>query len=121
MINIFDPDHHGDFFTVTYYLEARSTLAKAAWDIAIGQSVGNPDVRNGWETCQLLRDHCCFILHDQEPLKRTREGIVKIAFPVANINFAEDGISQLLCQVMGGQLDIDNIVKCHLEDIELPL
>ena len=40
-----------------------------------------------------------------------RKGEVKIAFPTVNLDFAQDGVSQLLCQIMGGQLDIGIIEK----------
>ena len=34
-----------------YYMRSRNAdLRKTAWDLAIGQSVGNPNVRNQWET-----------------------------------------------------------------------
>ena len=41
----------------TYYIEAYSdigTLRDAAWNLAIGQSVGNPKVRNRWESDELF-------------------------------------------------------------------
>ena len=30
----------------TYFLESKTNLEKASWELAIGQSVGNPNVRN---------------------------------------------------------------------------
>jgi ribulose-bisphosphate carboxylase large chain len=39
---------------------------------------------------------------------------------VANIDFASDGIAQLLCFLMGGQLDIDTIETCWLEKLVIP-
>ena len=103
----------------TYFLESKVNLEKAAWELAIGQSVGNPNVRNEWETDDLFIKYSCKILHTKEELKH-KSGIVKIAFPIINTNWEEDGISHLLCQLMGGQLDIDNIIKCHLLKIEFP-
>ena len=38
------------YFIVKYFLESKTTLEDAAWNLAIGQSVGNPKVRNNWET-----------------------------------------------------------------------
>ena len=32
---------------------------------------------------------------------QNKSGIVKIAFPIINTNWEEDGISHLLCQLMG--------------------
>lgn len=109
------------YFVATYYVGSTKDLARAAWDIAVGQSVGNPNVRSVWETDTLFENHSCKILHKEEYLKGRDIGIVKIAFPNANINWEEDGISQLLCHLMGGQMDIDHIVMCQLREIDLSL
>jgi ribulose-bisphosphate carboxylase large chain len=53
-------------------------------------------------------------------LESIKEGIVNVAFPLSNINLEEDGISQILCHIAGGQIDISEIQKCHVLDIELP-
>ncbi len=108
------------YIVATYYLESKTTLKDAAWELAIGQSVGNPKVRSKWETEEFFRNHSCLILHEAPELEIKTSGIVNIAFPIANINFHEDGVSQLLCHLMGGQMDIDNIVQCHLLDINFP-
>lgn len=109
-----------DYFVVKYYLESKTSLRDAAWNVAIGQSVGNPNVRNVWETDALFEKHSCKILANEEELNHLKSGHVSIAFPVCNIDIKEDGISQLLCQIMGGQLDIDNITKCIVEKIHFP-
>jgi len=108
-----------EYIIATYYIESATTLKDAAWNLAIGQSVGNPNIRNRWETDALFERHSCRILHAESELAGNK-GEVKIAFPVVNINVKEDGISQLLVQVMGGQLDIDIFTKCHLLHIEFP-
>lgn len=108
------------FFRVRYYLESTVSLFDAAENVAIGQSVGNPKVRNGWETPELWERAGCRIEGDTEAMKGVKSGEVTIAFPVANIDFATDGVTQLLCQIMGGQLDIDSIRACHVLDIEFP-
>jgi ribulose-bisphosphate carboxylase large chain len=59
-------------------------------------------------------------LGDEAHLQSKKEGIVEVAFPVANTDFKHDGISHLLCQIMGGQLDIDIITKCHVLDLKIP-
>lgn len=107
-------------FIVTYDLEGKESLRDAAWDLAIGQSVGNPNVRNKWETDELFETYSCKILSDENELKTKTRGIVRIAFPIINTNWKEDGITQLMVQVMGGQLDIDKITYCRLLDIEFP-
>ena len=107
----FDDVDKNEYFIATYYVETWKTLNDAAWAIAIGQSIGNPDVRNEWESTALVDSYCCKILHDEDFLKSRSEGIVKIAFPAININWKEDGIAHLLCNLMGGQMDIDIIKK----------
>jgi ribulose-bisphosphate carboxylase large chain len=108
-----------DNIVATYFLESKTTLEKASWELAIGQSVGNPNVRNEWETDDLFIKYSCKVMHDKSELQH-KSGIVKIAFPTINTNWEEDGISHLLCQLMGGQMDIDNIVKCHLLKLDFP-
>lgn len=111
------PDNH---FVVEYYLEAKTSLKDAAWNIAVGQSIGNPNNRSIWETEEMYENHICFILEDEDYLKSHKNGIVKISFPLSNINLEEDGISQILCHIAGGQVDILEIQKCHILNIELP-
>ena len=108
------------YFIVEYFLGSSKNLRDAAWQLAIGQSVGNPNVRNRWETDELFEDHSCIVLSTESTLKQKKEGKVKIAFPVINIDFATDGIAHLLVNIMGGQLDIESITKCHVLNIEFP-
>lgn len=108
------------YFVAEYYLEGKTDLRDAAWNLAIGQSVGNPKVRNKWETDELFENHSCMVVGNEEVLKTMNHGNVKIAFPVANIDIDTDGISQMFCQLMGGQMDIENIISCHLIDVEFP-
>ena len=121
MVNIFSKEIDSqDYIIAEYYLKSSRSLEDAALNLAIGQSFGNPSVRSKYETYDLIKNHSCLILEDQDVLKNKKEGKVKIAFPAININIKEDGISHLLCQLMGGQLDIDSILKCHLLSIEIP-
>jgi len=108
------------YIIVEYFIESRTSLKTAAWNLAIGQSVGNPNIRSEWETDELFEKHSCMILANENELENVKEGYVKIGFPLANINVKEDGVSQLLCQIMGGQLDIDDFEKCYVVDIEFP-
>ena len=108
------------YFIATYYLEAETDLRTAAWALAIGQSVGNPNVRNSWETDELFENHSCLIIEDEKELISRKKGKVKIAFPVINTDWKSDCISHLLCQVMGGQMDISEIKKCHLLNLTFP-
>lgn len=111
------PKNH---FVVEYYLEAKTSLMEASWNIAVGQSIGNPNNRSIWETEEMYQNHSCFILEDEDYLKSNKNGIVKISFPLSNINLEEDGVSQILCHIAGGQVDILEVQKCHILNIELP-
>ena len=43
------------YVVAKYYIECKKEdLSKAAWNLAIGQSVGNPNVRNKWETNEIF-------------------------------------------------------------------
>jgi ribulose-bisphosphate carboxylase large chain len=108
------------YFIVTYNLKSVTNLRDASWNLAIGQSVGNPNVRNQWESDELFENHSCLVLGNEEELKSKFEGVVDVAFPVVNIDFKTDGISHLLVNIMGGQMDIDNILKCQVLDIKFP-
>ena len=105
---------------VRYFLNSKTTLRDAAWGLAIGQSIGNPHVRNCWETDEMFEDHSCLILADEQELFQKQSGEVDIAFPLANIDLRTDGIAQLLCHVMGGQMDIDIVQACHTNSITFP-
>tara|TARA_B100000902_G_scaffold395647_1_gene454694 strand:+ start:339 stop:1598 length:1260 start_codon:yes stop_codon:yes gene_type:complete len=107
------------YFIAKYFLKSNDML-KAAKGIAIGQSIGNPNVRLEGETAELLENHLAIILDHPENLKNKKEAIVKIAYPVKNLNLEEDGVTQLTCIVMGGQMDIEEILSCRLMDLELP-
>jgi len=107
----------------TYYIESHhhiGDLKDAAWSLAIGQSVGNPKVRNRWENDDLFELASCVIYDIEENLTGVYQGTVKIGFPKSNTDWKGDGISHLLCQVMGGQLDIDIFKACRLKKIEFP-
>jgi len=108
------------YFIATYDMKSSTTLKDAAWNLAIGQSVGNPNVRNEWETDELFENHSCIILGDEAVMEKFVYGKVEIAFPIANTDWDTDGISHLLCQLMGGHVDIDIIKKCRLIKLELP-
>ena len=123
MISIFKNKKDLDlnkYFIVNYYLESKSSLKEAAWNLAIGQSVGNPNIRSYWETDDLFENHSCLILNNEQYLSSNSEGNVEIAFPIVNIDFKTDGISHLLVNIMGGQMDIEIIDKCHVLNIYFP-
>jgi len=115
-----DEINSNNYYIATYEMASSVNLREAAWNLAIGQSVGNPSVRNEWETDALFENHSCIILGDESNMKAHDVGIVEIAFPVVNTDWETDGISHLLCQLMGGHVDIDIITKCRLIKLELP-
>lgn len=108
------------YLIATYKMTSNTSLDDAAWNLAIGQSVGNPSVRNEWETDELFENHSCIILGDKADLKNRVWGNVEIAFPVANTDWESDGINHLICQLMGGHVDIDCVTSCRLIRLELP-
>jgi ribulose-bisphosphate carboxylase large chain len=110
----------GKYFCVTYQVSTNTSLDDVAWNIAIGQSVGNPSVRNEWETDELFENHSCVILGDKHDLQKRVSGEIEIAFPVANTDWNTDGINHLMCQIMGGHVDIDCVRSCRLTKLELP-
>ncbi len=107
------------YFIAKYSLKSNDML-KAASGIAIGQSIGNPTVRLDSETTELLENHLAIILDHPENLKNKKEAIVKIAYPIKNFDLEQDGVTQLICTVMGGQMDIEEILSCRLLDLEFP-
>ena len=108
------------YVIATYEVTSSSSLRDAAWNIAIGQSVGNPNVRNEWETEELFEKHSCIIIGDESELAGAKSGKVVIGFPTINTNWVSDGVSHLLCQLMGGHVDIDIIQRCRLVDLVIP-
>lgn len=107
-------------YFITKYLIKGNNMLKAAKGIAIGQSIGNPNVRLDNETAELLENHLAIILDHPDNLKNKKESVVKIAYPVKNFDLEQDGITQLICTLMGGQMDIEEISHCRLLDVELP-
>jgi ribulose 1,5-bisphosphate carboxylase large subunit-like protein len=128
------PEERERCVVATYYIETNSKfgdLRDAAWALAIGQSVGNPKVRSAWETDELFERSSCVIYHDEPTynaissnpkqfLEGRSSGTVRIGFPKINTDWEGDGISHLLCQVMGGQMDIDVFSVCRLLKLEFP-
>jgi ribulose-bisphosphate carboxylase large chain len=108
------------YYIATYKITTKTSLDDAAWNLAIGQSVGNPSVRNEWETDAMFENHSCIILGDKTDLENRVWGDVEIAFPVANTDWETDGMAHMLCQLMGGHVDIDCFNSCRLIKLELP-
>lgn len=107
----------GRYFYVTYEVESTKSVYDAGWNIAVGQSIGNPTKRSVWETDEMIEDYCAKIMRSKDFDKK--KGKVTIAYPNANIDWDADGIAHLLCMIQGGQVDIDTIKKCRVVDLEI--
>ena len=78
-------------YTVTYEVNGPD-IPKIAHEIAIGQSIGNPNIRSAIETAQNIKDYAANI-------ESIEGNIVKISF---NRNaFVWPNINQLMCIIMG--------------------
>lgn len=96
------------YYTVTYEVEGPD-IAAAAHNIAIGQSIGNPNIRSEIEMSANIKE--------MEALVDSIDGnIVKIKFPLKAWTWPN--ISQLLCTIQGGQSDISLVKRCRVIDIE---
>jgi ribulose-bisphosphate carboxylase large chain len=105
-----------NYFYVRYLIKSASTVRDAAYDLAVGQSIGNPSKRSVWETPDMIEKFCCKILKGPDLDKESGE--VEIAFPLANIDWRTDGVAQLVCMIMGGNTDIDRIQRCRALSLE---
>ncbi len=108
------------YILADYHIMSTKSIYNAAYQLAVGQSIGNPNVRNDWETEELIENHCAWIIESGTKDKVEARGHITIAFPLANLDLKSDGVSQLLCHLMGGQMDIDSIVRCRLTALTLP-
>lgn len=118
-MNIYSSIIPTNHITVVYDIISTYNLAAAAEGIAIGQSIGNPSVRNEFETPELVNNHAAKIIGDKIELSKLTAGLVTISYPLVNLNWNDDGISQLLCMIQGGQTDIGHIIKCRVVDIDI--
>jgi len=87
-----------------YKVKSRDMQA-AAHAIAIGQSIGNPNIRNEYEN----NDHAAEIsyVHNDE---------IVVKYKQKNLNRPTD-VAQLLCTIQGGQSDIELIDECKVVDL----
>jgi ribulose-bisphosphate carboxylase large chain len=108
-----------DHFSCHFFLQSRTSVKEAAEALAIGQSIGNPSVRSDYETPEMMEQHSAKIIADPDNLANIKAGVVEVAWPYRNIDWYADGIAQLMCTVMGGQMDIDIIEQCHWIDIHI--
>jgi len=114
-VKYIDPEK---YIIVDYFLKSKISLKDAAYNIAVGQSIGNPVIRSSWETNELIKNHCNIVQEIDNFNKLA--GLVKIGFPKINLDIKTDGISHLLVMIMGGQLDINTIIMCQIKSISFP-
>jgi ribulose 1,5-bisphosphate carboxylase large subunit-like protein len=105
------------YFYVSYEVEGSKSVFDVAWGIAVGQSIGNPSTRSVWETEEMIEAHCAKIIRNDN--FNEKSGIVEIGYPNINMDWDTDGISHLLCMIMGGQTDIDSIKRCRVVGLEI--
>lgn len=120
---IFKKDYDpAQYITATYFLESivNLNLYEISKALALGQSIGNPEIRSVYETEDLFERASVKIAASPQDLRAKKQGCVDFAFPLANLDIAQDGVNQLLCHLMGGHLDIDAIRQCKLLDIKFP-
>ena len=67
----------------TYSLEAKDFLA-AAKEIAIGQSIGNPNVRTTRDTDIIYEKNLAKIVGEREDFLGKSKGVIRIAYPLEN-------------------------------------
>jgi ribulose-bisphosphate carboxylase large chain len=108
------------YYYATYYIKSKTTLGEATNALAVGQSIGNPSIRSEFETEELIKNHSAVVWPFLSPQETSNSGVTTISFPLANLDFETDGLTQILVQTMGGQCDIDIIKECHLLDLNFP-
>ena len=98
-----DVDNH---IIATYHLRHRQgEHKKVASAIAIGQSIGNPDVRTERDSPKLLENHLAKIIYlESEGAHQSEPTIAKIAFPLSN--FGDEDVRQMALETKSGLLDI---------------
>jgi len=96
------------YYTVIYEVDGPD-IQKAASNIEIGQSIGNPNIRSEIETAQNIKDF-------EATIESIEGNIVKINFPLDAWDWPN--LNQLMCVIQGGQSDIECVHRCRVIDIE---
>ena len=65
------------YFIVSYFLKGKTSLKDAAFNLAIGQSIGNPTCRAEMETDEMFENHSCIILSEESELRYQKSGLVQ--------------------------------------------
>lgn len=97
-------------YRVTYHIESED-IASAANAIVLGQSVGNPAIRSSYEAADGIKKSAA-------ELVSIDNNKVIIDFKWRNLHNEYD-VGHMLCNIQGGQSDIDYINVCRITNIEL--
>jgi len=98
-------------YTVTYEVDGPD-IPKIAHEIAIGQSIGNPNIRSEIENASNVKEYIAKV-------KDIQGKIIKIDFPIRAFDWPN--INQLMCIIMGGHTDILGVDRCRVIDIDIPI
>ncbi len=98
-------------YTVTYEVDGPD-IPKIAHEIAIGQSIGNPNIRSEIENATNVKDYIAQVIS-------IKKNIVVIEFPLGAFDWPN--INQLMCIIMGGHTDILGVDRCRVIDIDIPI
>ena len=96
-------------YHVTYEVDGPD-IPKIAHEIAIGQSIGNPNIRSEIENSDNIKEMAAEIVSIDG-------NEVVISFP--NKAFNWPNINQLMCIIMGGHTDIMGVDRCRVLDISI--
>jgi ribulose-bisphosphate carboxylase large chain len=118
---LFRPEVDESKYIIATYDVQSPKLKSAVMAIAIGQSIGNPDVRTERDTPEILENNLAKILCKPDELVSGQgQATARVAYPLVNLDIEQDGITQLICTLMGGQMDIDIIKQCRLMEVQFP-
>lgn len=98
-------------YTVTYEVDGPD-IPKIAHEIAIGQSIGNPNIRSEIENASNVKEYIAEV-------KDIQGKIIKIDFPIRAFDWPN--INQLMCIIMGGHTDILGVDRCRVIDIDIQI
>lgn len=98
-------------YIVTYEVDGPD-IPKIAHEIAIGQSIGNPNIRSEIENSANIKEM-------EAEIVAIDGNQVKLSFPTKAFNWPN--INQLMCIVMGGHTDIMGVDRCRVLDIDIEM
>ena len=93
------------YYIATYHLKSSpsSTLREAAFNLAVGQSIGNPAKRAEMETEEMFENHACIVLADESELEKKVEGDVSMHSLKQILILPQTVFLNYLCKQWGGR------------------